>query len=329
MGKKNDAIVPFLKDKVHFADLLNGSLFNGEQVIAPDELELLDSTSTSILQDKRRKKLAINRYRDIIMKWKNQVTFALLACEVQENVHYAMPVRNMLYDSLSYTKQIDDLWKCHTKEEKCDVSANEFLSHFRKKDVIYPVITVVFYYGDEWDGNLDLHSMFSINEDVWNDKSNRKLLKKYVPNYHINLINPTKMQDLSVFKSDLQLIFSMLKYKNDKEKLFRFTKDNSSYFKSISNRTAYAIGALLDSDRLLDKVLENDEKEDKNMCKAIEDLYNDGVTIGIQQGIQQGIQGTVTALKSLNCSNDAIIEKLVEVYGIDRVEASKLLGVTM
>jgi len=43
MGKKNDAIVPFLKDKVHFADLLNGSLFNGEQVIAPDELELLEA----------------------------------------------------------------------------------------------------------------------------------------------------------------------------------------------------------------------------------------------------------------------------------------------
>ncbi len=45
------------------------------------------------------------------------------------------------------------------------------------------------------------------------------------------------MEDLSVFKSDLQLIFGMIKCKDDKEKLFNFTKDNESYFSSINNTT--------------------------------------------------------------------------------------------
>ncbi len=246
MGKKNDAIVPFLKNKEHFSDLLNGSLFNGKQIVVPNELELLDGESGIIFETKNKKKRAINRYRDIVMSWRKQVTFVVLACEVQENVHYAMPVRNMLYDSLSYVD---------------------------------------------------------------------------------NLINPTKIQDCSVFKSDLQLIFDMLKYKNDKEKLFRFTKDNSSYFKSVNSETAYAIGMLLNADKLLGEILDKDEKEDKNMCKALEDLYNDGVTEGRLEGKEETIKNTIALLKSLNMSDEEIKEKLISYFDYDERQALDCLYV--
>ena len=48
---------------------------------------------------------------------------------------------------------------------------------------------------------------------------------------------------------------------------------------------------------------------------------------GIQQGIQQGMQGTVTALKSMGCTDDDIIEKLIEVYELDVEEAKKILDI--
>ena len=319
MGKKNDAIVPFFKDKVHFADLINGALFGGEQFILPEELELKDSETGIILKDKDNKNIAVNRHRDIIMEWRKQVTLVMLACEVQENVHYAMPVRNMLYDSLSYTNQINELWKSLSDEERRKVDKGEFLSHLRKEDFICPVITVIFYYGDDWDGNLDLHSMFNINNDVWKDDFSKRLLEKYIPNYHINLVNPTKIKDMSVFKSDLQLIFCMLKYKDDKEKLFNFTKDNSRYFESVSVETAYAIGAFLNYDKLLDKILEKDEKEDTNMCKALEDLYNDGVEKG-------RLEGMIIYLKRQNFTNEAILREVVEVFGIGEDEANKIVA---
>lgn len=70
----------------------------------------------------------------------------LLACENQENVHYAMPVRNMLYDSLSYVEQIRQSWKHLESSEKQKVTGAEFLSQFRKEDRLVPVITLVFYY---------------------------------------------------------------------------------------------------------------------------------------------------------------------------------------
>ena len=60
-----------------------------------------------------------------------------------------------------------------------------FLSGLKKTDLLYPVITVIFYYGeDEWDGQKDLHGLLGI------DREEYKLLKRYVPNYRINLIDP-------------------------------------------------------------------------------------------------------------------------------------------
>lgn len=48
MGKKDDAIVPFFKNKERFSDLFNGALFQGRQLIFPEELELKDSVQTAL-----------------------------------------------------------------------------------------------------------------------------------------------------------------------------------------------------------------------------------------------------------------------------------------
>lgn len=37
----------------------------------------------------------------------------VLACENQDEIHYGMPVRSMLYDAISYTEQIRELQKAH------------------------------------------------------------------------------------------------------------------------------------------------------------------------------------------------------------------------
>ena len=42
----------------------------------------------------------------------------LLACENQDKVHYAMPVREMLYDSLDYIEQLKKISKQNRAEKK-------------------------------------------------------------------------------------------------------------------------------------------------------------------------------------------------------------------
>ena len=160
MGKGNAAVREWMSNPVRFSDLYNGIVFQGKQVVLPEELEPAEGETDILLEDKKQKVQEIHRYRDIVMRWKKGALLVLLACENQEKVHYAMAVRNMLYDSLSYVGQIQQLWKEREKEEKQKMTAPEYLSKWKKDDRLVPVITLVFYYDTEqWDGSTDLYGM--------------------------------------------------------------------------------------------------------------------------------------------------------------------------
>lgn len=105
------------QSKKRFADLFNGILFMGEQTIKAEELTEINSQSDIIISDKESKTKATQRYRDIIMQWEG-INLVIHAFESQNNVSYAMPIRNMIYDSLSYSEQIHNRWNELNEEEK-------------------------------------------------------------------------------------------------------------------------------------------------------------------------------------------------------------------
>lgn len=98
MGTGNTAINRLFANPERYADLFNRHIFHGKQIILPEHLTPIKSESDVLIIDKNDKKKTITRYRDIVMRWNNQIDLAILACENQAKVHYAMPVRNMLYD---------------------------------------------------------------------------------------------------------------------------------------------------------------------------------------------------------------------------------------
>ena len=184
MGNANVAVNSWLSDRERFADLFNGTLFDGEQIIHPEDLENLDRETDILLTEKNGKTRGLQRYRDIVKRWKGGSDLIVLACESQAKIHYAMPVRNMLYDSLTYTDQIRQLWK--DSANRSGMTGDEYLSSFWKSDRIYPVITLVFYYDlKPWDGPTDLYDMFRLRENG----AAGNMVRKYVPNYHINLLD--------------------------------------------------------------------------------------------------------------------------------------------
>lgn len=218
MGKSNAAMKEYVGRKERFADLFNYFLFQGELIIRPEDLETVDGESDIIIDDAKGKEQEIHRYRDITMRWKYGCDFTILACENQQKVHYAMPVRNMLYDSLSYIEQIKALWK-EKKDEK--VTLEEYLSQFHKSDRLFPVITIVLYYGlDEWDASRDLYGLFKIHEKYQNNKT----FQQYVSNYKINLVDVGKLNSVENFRTDLQIVFGMLQYRSNTEKLLDYVK---------------------------------------------------------------------------------------------------------
>ena len=52
MGKSNIAVKQWLRDKQRFADLFNGTVFQGQQIVLPEDLEEIDSESSIIVTDK-------------------------------------------------------------------------------------------------------------------------------------------------------------------------------------------------------------------------------------------------------------------------------------
>ena len=306
MGQSNAAVRQWMGNPKRFADLFNGTVFNGEQVIRPEELEPVDGEEDILLTDKNGKKQEVHRYRDIVMKWKKDAVLILLACENQAKVHYAMAVRNMLYDGLSYVGQIQRMWNKNVEK----MTTAEFLSKFRKGDRLIPVLTLVFYYDvDQWDGSKDLYGMLQWSED---EKKNA-VLKEYVPNYRINLIDAGNLEHLERFKSDLQEVLGMIQCRGDKENLLKYINDRKEYFQNVDEETYYVIREFLHSERMLKENIEKSQgKGTVDMCKALEDLYNEGI-----------VKGVVETLYDCGIEKDVAIQKVMQKFEIPREQAEK------
>lgn len=233
------------KKKAIYADFFNGSIYQGEQIIDPKDLKLIESESDILITDKNDKTNTYQRFRDIIMLWKNKIALAVLACEVQNKTHYLMPVRNMIYDGLSYIEQAKQLWQEHSTANDPPTS-EEFLSHFYKNDVLVPIITLVFYYGEkEWDGALTLYDLFT-SEETQLDHT----LLKYIPNFHINLIDANHLDDIHLFQSDLHYIFGMFQCRKDKKALQSYIQQNRRYFENLDADTCFALAEFLNAKEL-------------------------------------------------------------------------------
>ena len=100
--KSKDVIFKnFWQSNEHFADLFNAVLFNGRQLIKPDELTEMDTDVSATISSKNYNE-SITRSRDVVKKMYDGVEFNILGLEIQDKTHYAMPLRTMTYDALGY-----------------------------------------------------------------------------------------------------------------------------------------------------------------------------------------------------------------------------------
>ena len=283
MGKSDTALSTWLGDEKRFADLYNGSVFQGRQMVKAENLKSGKANFKEVIQEQNGILNQIERNRDIVMKWDDGIHLMVLACENQERIHYALPVRTMLYDGLSYAEQIRQLKKNRKKTEK--MSSDEYLSGMKKEDRLYPVSTLVFYYGDKpWDGSVDLHGLLKKSE---NPELEEKI-KMLIPNYHINLLDVNQIEDTSMYKTDLQTILEMLKYRQDKELMQKYVQEHEGYFRHVDRDTYNVLRVLLKAEKQMDEI-KNQEKEEVDMCQALQEIFDDGRNEGFMQGHELGI----------------------------------------
>ena len=108
------------------------------------------------------------------------------------------------------------------------------------------------------------------------------------------------MDDPSLFRTHLQQIFSMLKYKSDKAALYRYAQENRTELRDMDGTAKLALLSMMGEQKRLQKMMEEAGGEEEfDMCKAIDDLIADGESRGFERGDKSGFERGERQLSSL------------------------------
>ena len=279
LGTKDSKAKEYLSDNTRFSEICNYVLFDGEKVIKPEDLKECDTTEVLSVFGIDKKQIVKQKWRDLLksvsVKHTGQMYVILIGAEAQTDIHYAMPVKTMIYDALNYGEQVNEAKKRHRKNKDYR-SSDEFLSGFTLDDKLTPVITITLYLGTtQWDGPRSLAEMMP--------QMDERILP-FINDYRINLLNPLEITDFSKFETGLRPLFELLKNASDEEKLNDLIT-NDETFTRVDVETVAAINLFVGTD------IKYDEKEEVvNMCKAWDDHKKLGIQEGMQRGMQQGMQ---------------------------------------
>ena len=261
MGKPNIVTKRYMQDNARFADICNFYFFDGQQIIKPEDLVEKDITELALPKELERVK-AVEKFRDVLrgccVKAAGGITYLVVGIENQSDIHYAMVVRNMLYDALNYSSQVEDCAKQHRKDK--DVKGAEFLSGFAKEDKLVPVVTLTIYWNTgNWDGARSLHEMLDIND---------KNILNYVTDYKLNLIVPEEIKDFNKFKTELGPLLEFINEAASGKKLINALKEKGAKWENLSEEAIDLLNICLDAKL---KVKSNSMEGAGSVCKGIEE----------------------------------------------------------
>ena len=151
-----------------FADIVNVLLFQGEQIVKPEQLE--DKTlRSSYKADGKLREIV----RDVGKNWnQDTIRIACLGIENQTDSDADMPLRVISYDGAEYRAQ---LIRDTSSQNGGD---GDIMSTKKRRDIKrYPVVTLVLYFGYEkpWSSSKSLLDRLTVSD----------ALKPYVQDYRI------------------------------------------------------------------------------------------------------------------------------------------------
>lgn len=264
MSRKDTMTKEYMSKGKYFADAFNSSVFGGKQLIKADEMMLqeMDTAELGIVFANEEEE-TIQKYRDILKRCivmsNGKMMLLLLGIENQSEVHYAMPVRNLLYDALNYGQQVKRVTVEHRKTK--DLNDAEFLSGFSKTDKIIPVISLVVYFGsDKWDGPRSLKEMFS--EDIVPE------ILDEVEDYRLHLIIPSEIEDFSKFKTDFGKVMKYIAVSESRSEMSKLCEDEM--FRTVGVDTVRLINECTGSN-----IEVEEEEEVVDMCNGLRELLEE------------------------------------------------------
>ena len=292
MGQMDLYQSDFYEDKSRFADVFNGVIFGGKEIMKPEELENEDSVMVGVKRKGNLKKVICDKIR----RWKGRYV-SIMVLENQSYVDYRMVLRVMESEVIGYDKQRKEKY-LEQRRGNVKFNSDEYLSRMKKEQKYIPIITLVLYMGKNklWDGSRSLYEMLELDEEV----------KPFVNDYKINLFDYHDYKDFSMFKTENRLLFEMLANAKDKKKMLSVLKRHSHSGK-VDAVSAQAILGILNVRIDLAKILKKDEngREVYDMCQAFEDYKKEGELMALKK-----------VVKNLMKNQKISFEEAVKILGI-------------
>ena len=247
-------------------------------------------------------------YRDamksLVAMKDERAVYLLLGIENQGDVHYAMPVKNLVYDAINYARQVQKAASSHREaKDSKGHSKGEFLSGFYKADRLIPVITLVILFSpDEWDGPTSLHEMLNIEDEH---------ILSLLPDYQIHLITPYGLSkdELNKFHSSLREVLTFIKYSKDKGKMEEAVRDN---FKKLRKEEINVLNYCANVNLKL-----SPGEEEVDVCKAWEDMKQETAAKAEERTLLEALRNIIEGFH-------VTAEKAMEVLKVPEAKQAEL-----
>ena len=295
MGQKDTTEKLLMDYNDVFADIVNGLLCKGEQVVQPCDLVM----SQPISQYKADGKIH-EMERDVCKYWKpGNVRMALYGLENQTRVENFMPFRVIGYDGSAYRAQL-----------------------LEKQETVVPVVTMVLYFGTEtrWNKPTNIKALMDIPR--W--------LDPYVTDYKINVFEIAWLseKELDQFQSDFRII---ARFFVEKRKNPDYIPEDPMEIEHVDE--FLKLMAVLTGDNRYVDILRFNGKEIVSMCDVAARLENIGLQKGdLKRLIKQICRKMQASLSAEEIADDlaeddvALIQKIMDAakefapeYDIDAI----------
>ena len=228
-----------------FADIVNGLLFQGRLVIAPDELQE-QAPRAAYKADGKIREIE----RDVAKRWvKGGIRIACVGLENQTKEDPFMPLRVIGYDGAEYRVQLNT-----------------------GSDPLYAALTLVLYFGTEkrWTAPRSLYEAIDIPEEF----------KPFVQDYRINLFEIAYLtpEQVALFKSDFRIVADYFVQK-------RMSGDYKPKPERMEHvQAVLQLLSVMTKDRRFEEVLiDSEEGEIQTMCEVLDKIEARGAARAVAE----------------------------------------------
>ena len=265
----------FFNHNLHFSAFCNAILHGGKDIIHYDQLAPWQSEETTFIADDE-DILDIKRQRDAIKKADINGCYAIIGLESQGYVDYTMALRVPIYDLLNYYNQYKNLLKG------------------KKPKKLIPVTTIVLYVGEKkWTGAKSLKEMM---------QKIPKEMEKYVNDWKLIFIDIKEIDTKLIKDEETRNMIEAVK------EIYSIEKGKKIESLKLTKEAAITAAAITKNEWLIEKAKEIKEREELDMCEALEryaKAYKDeGELVGKRQTVLQLLT------KKLGQLSNAIIQKI-------------------